>query len=165
MPQIVGIADSAPLANQAIASLLSIGLTKDDISLIMSDKAKNHFSAATKDSGDRAVVDSAIGASTGGVLGALIAGLTMVGAVVIPGAQLLVVGPLVSILTGVGTGAAVGGLVGALSAVGISAVEAKRYEDEIKAGKAVIVAHTKNDMQTQAARSVLLNEGAAIRAA
>jgi len=29
----------------------------------------------------------------------------------------------------------------------------------------VIVAHTKNDMQTQAARSVLLNEGAAIRAA
>jgi hypothetical protein len=99
------------------------------------------------------------------VLGALLAGLTMVGAVVIPGAQLLVVGPLVSLLTGAGAGAALGGLAGALSAAGISAVEARKYEDEIKAGKAVIIAHTKNDAQTLAARAVLLNEGAAIRAA
>jgi len=165
MSNIVGIFDSAPLANEAIAGLLSCGLTKDDISLIMSDKAKAHFSAATKDNGDRAVVDTAIGVGTGGVLGALVAGLTTAGAILIPGAQLLVVGPLVAMLTGAGAGAAVGGLAGALTAVGVSTAESAKYSDEIKAGKAVIVAHTKNDAQTMAARSILLNQGAGIRAA
>jgi hypothetical protein len=68
-------------------------------------------------------------------------------------------------LTGAGTGAVVGGLAGALSAYGISAVEAQRYEKEISAGKAVIVAHTKDDKQTMAVRSVLMSSGAEIRAA
>jgi predicted phage tail protein len=160
MTQVAGTFDNAAAANQAIASLLTAGLTKDDISLIMSDKAKRNFSAASKDTGDRTVVDTAIGAGTGGVLGALLAGLTATGAVLIPGAQLLVVGPLVSILAGVGTGAAVGGLAGALSAVGISAAESSRYVDEIKAGKAVVLAHTKDDEQARLVRSVLMSEGA-----
>jgi hypothetical protein len=168
MPQIAGIFESPVVANQAIASLLSSGLTKDDISLLMSDDAKKRFStdgkdsvnSAGKDTSDRTIVDSAIGASAGGILGGLLAGLTTVGAVLIPGAQLLVVGPVVSILSGIGTGAAVGGLAGALSALGISAVESNRYEKEIKAGRAVVIAHTKNDQQTQEARSILAAEGA-----
>ena len=160
MSQIAGTFDSAPIANQAIASLLSAGLTKDDISLLISDKAKNKFTSATKDSGDRAIADTAIGAGAGGILGGLLAGLTTVGAVVIPGAQLLVVGPIVSILSGIGTGAALGGLAGVLSAVGISAVESRRYSEELEAGKAVVIAHTKDDAQTFAARKILLNEGA-----
>ena len=160
MPNIAATFDDGALANQAIASLLSAGLTKDDISLVMSDKAKHNFQSATKDTGDRAVVDTAIGAGTGGVLGALLAGLTTVGAVLIPGAQLLVVGPVVSILSGIGTGAALGGLAGALSAVGISAVESSRYSEEIKAGKAVVIAHAKDEAQAMAARSILMSEGA-----
>jgi len=165
MPQTVGIFETAPLANEAIADLLSVGLTKDDISLVMSDKAKAHFSAATKDAGDRTVVDTAIGGATGGVLGALVAGLTMIGAVVVPGASLLVAGPVIAMLTGAGAGVAVGGLAGALSAVGISAAESNKYAEEIKAGKAVIIAHTKDDAQTLAARAVLMSTGAGIRAA
>jgi len=165
MAHVVGIFDAAPLANQAIADLLSAGLTKDDISLVMSDKAKANFSAATKDSGDRAVVDGAIGVGTGGVLGGLLAALTMAGAVLIPGAQLFVAGPAIAMLTGIGAGAAVGGLAGALSAAGISAAEAAKYSDEIKAGKAVIIAHTKNDQQTLAANTILTNKGASVRAA
>ena len=165
MPHIVGIVETAPLANQAIAELLSSGLTKDDISLVMSDKGKARFSAATKDSGDRAIVDTAIGAGTGSVLGALLAALTTAGAIIIPGASLLVVGPIIAMLTGAGAGAVIGGLTGALSAAGISAIEANKYENEVKAGKAVIIAHTKNDAQTQTARRILMAEGANIRAA
>jgi hypothetical protein len=164
MPQIAGTFDNAPLANQAVASLLSAGLTKDDISLLMSDKTKkqfsNDFTSATKDAGDRAVTDTAIGAGTGGVLGGLLAGLTTVGAVLIPGAQLLVVGPIVSILSGIGTGAALGGLAGVLSAVGISAVESRRFSQELEAGKAVVIAHTKDDAQSFAARRILAAGGA-----
>jgi predicted phage tail protein len=165
MAHVVGIFDNAPLANEAIAQLLSSGLTKDDISLVMSDKTKDKFSAATKDTGDRAVVDAAIGASTGGVLGAMLAGLTTAGAVLIPGAQLLVFGPVIAMLTGAGAGAALGGLAGALSAAGISAAESAKYSDELKAGKAVIIAHTKNDQQTLIANGVLTNSGAKVRAA
>ncbi len=162
---IAGIFDSAPLANEAIASLLSAGLTKDDISLLMSNKTHEHFSAATKDTGDRTIVDTAIGAGTGGVLGALLAGLTTVGAVLVPGAQLLVVGPVIAALSGAGAGAALGGLAGALSAVGISAAESSRYSDELKAGKAVVLAHTHNDKQALTARAVLMNEGAQVKVA
>lgn len=165
MPNTVGIFETAPLANQAIADLLSIGLTKDNISLVMSDKTKAHFSAATNDTGDRTVVDTAIGATTGGFLGALLASLTAVGAVVIPGASLFVAGPLIAMLAGASTGGALGGLAGALSALGISAAESSKYADELKAGKAVIIAHTKDDEQNLAARAVLMNQGAEIRAA
>jgi len=165
MPYVAGILETAPAANQTIAELLSLGLEKDDINLIISDKAKSHFSAATKDTGDRAVVDSAIGAGAGGALGALLVGLTAIGGVLIPGASLLVTGPLVAALTGAGTGAAIGGLAGALSAYGISAVESHRYESEIKAGKAVVLAHTKNDAQTMAVRALFMSNGAEVRAA
>ena len=160
MPNIAGVFDNAPLANQAIASLLSVGLTKDDVSLLMSDEARSKFSSAGKDTGDRAIVDTAIGAGTGGLLGALLAGLTTVGAVLIPGAQLLVVGPAIAVLSGLGAGAAVGGLTGALSALGISAVEHSRYEKEIKAGNVVLLAHTKDAAQQEAARKILALEGA-----
>jgi uncharacterized membrane protein len=159
MPQVAGIFDNPVVANQAIASLLSAGLTKDDLSLLMSNDAKKNFSSAGKDTGDRAIVDTAIGAGAGGVLGALVAGLTTVSAMLIPGAQLLVVGPVVSMLSGIGTGAALGGLAGVLSALGISAVESSHFEKEIKAGRAVVLVHTKDDQQTAVARSIRSAEG------
>jgi uncharacterized membrane protein len=71
-----------------------------------------------------------------------------------------VVGPIVSVLSGIGTGAALGGLAGVLSAVGISAAESHRYSEEIEAGKAVVIAHTKDDAQSFAARRILMREGA-----
>jgi uncharacterized membrane protein len=165
MPYIAGILETAPDANRVMAELLSLGLTKDDLSLILSDHAKKHFTSAGKDTGDRALTDSAIGATAGGVLGALIAGATTVAGLLIPGAQLLVAGSLIAVLTGGGAGAAIGGLAGALSAVGISAIEAHKYEDDIKAGRAVIVVHTQDEMQTQKVRALFMSKGAEIRAA
>ncbi|MDR3449609.1 MAG: hypothetical protein P4M15_07685 [Alphaproteobacteria bacterium] len=160
MPHIAGYFYDPAVANQSIAALLSAGVTKDDISLLMSSEAKKNFEAATKDTGDRTVVDTAIGAGTGGLLGGLLAGLTTVAAIVIPGAQLMVVGPLVAVLGGIGGGAAIGGLAGALSALGISAAETSRYEKEIKEGKAVVLVNTKDDAQTVTVRSILSMEGA-----
>jgi hypothetical protein len=157
---IAGIFDSAPLASEAVTSLLSLGLAKDDISIVMSDKAKERFTSAARDSGDRTAQDTALGAGMGGAMGALLAGLTTVGAVLIPGAQLMVVGPLVGLLAGLGTGAAVGGLAGVLTGAGISATESAKYSDELKAGKAVIIAHCKDDAQALACRAILMAEGA-----
>ena len=165
MAQIVGIVETASMADEAIAGLLTAGLGKNDISLLMSDKTKSLFAAAFDNESTKTAQDTAIGAGAGGVLGALLAGLTTAGAVLIPGAQLLLVGPMVAAIAGAGTGAVAGGLIGALTSAGVSIAEASHYEKELKAGKAIIIAHTRNDAQTQAARAVLMSQGAGIRAA
>jgi uncharacterized membrane protein len=96
-------------------------------------------------------------------LGALIAGLTLVGIIAVPGSGLLVVGPLVAALSGAGAGAAAGGLSGALISAGFAADEAKRYEEEIRHDKAVIVVHTTDGM-APAARVALRSGNATIKA-
>jgi hypothetical protein len=155
MVDIIGIFDSPAQANRIVADLLSAGFTKSDISLIMSDKAKEHFSAAAEDTGDRTLKDAAIGAGVGGVLTGLLLGLTTVSAVLIPGLPVLVAGPLIAAIEGLGAGAAVGGIVGALSGLGIKAAEANHYETQIKAGKAVIVVHASDKEKEAKARASL----------
>ena len=151
----VGIFDSAAQANRVVADLFTAGLTKSDISLIMSDKAKKDFTAAAEDTGDRTLKDAAIGAGTGGVLTALLLGLTSVSAVLIPGLPVLVAGPLIAAFEGLGVGAAIGGFAGALSGLGIKAMETHKYEDAIKAGKVVVVVHTSDEKKAAAAEVAL----------
>lgn len=155
MTEIVGIFESPEQANRVIADLLSAGLTKGDISLIMSDKGRERFSAATENTNDRIVKDAAIGATTGGVLTALLLGLTTASVIAVPGMALLVGGPLIAAIEGLGAGAAIGGLAGALSAIGIKAAEASKYEDAVKAGHAVVVVHTDDEVKEALARTAL----------
>lgn len=155
MNDIVGIFDNPNTANRAIADLLSAGFDKSDISLIMSDKTKEHFSAAAEDTGDRTLKDAAIGAGIGGILTGLLLGLTTVSGILIPGLPVLVSGPLIAAFEGLGAGAAVGGLTGALSALGIKASEANDYEEQIKAGKAVVVVHNVADDKVGQTRTIL----------
>jgi len=146
MTDVSGIFDNAPAANKAVSELLDMGFKKEDISLIVSDNARHTiFAAPTDDEDNRAVRGGAAGALFGGALGALVAGLTTVGVIAIPGSGLLFAGPIISILAGTGAGVAAGGLSGALISAGFAVDEAKRYEDEIKHGKAVIVVHTTDD--------------------
>ncbi len=166
MTDIVGIFESPVQANQVIANLLSAGLTKGDISLIMSDKAKEHFSSAAENTGDRTLKDAAIGAGMGGVLTGLLLGLTTVSAVLIPGLPVLISGPLIAAIEGLGAGAAIGGLAGALSGLGIKASEASHYETQLKAGKAVVVVHTSDKDKEAIARNALISTSVAgVRAA
>lgn len=167
MTDIVGIFESPVQANRVIADLLSAGLTKNDISLVMSDKAKENFSAATEDTGDRTLKDAAIGAGTGGVLAGLLLGLTTASAILVPGLPILIAGPLIAALEGLGAGAAIGGIAGALSGLGIKAAEASKYEEALKAGQAVVIVHTSDDKKEAAARAVLQSSGSisAVRAA
>jgi hypothetical protein len=160
MTDIIGVFESPVHANRVVADLLSAGLDKSDISLIMSDKAKEKFSSATEDKGDRTLKDAAIGAGTGGVLTALLLGLTTVSAILVPGLPVLVSGPLIAAFEGLGAGAAVGGIAGALSGLGIKAMEASKYEDELKIGNAVVVVHTSDKDKEAAARAILKSPGA-----
>ncbi len=165
MNHIAGVFDSKEAANAAVSMLLNTGFNKEDISLIVSDNAHHTiFPHPVDDESSNAIKSGAVGALFGGALGALIASLTLVGVVVVPGSGLLMAGPLMAALTGAGAGAAIGGLSGALISAGFSVDEAKRYEEEIRHGKAVIIVQAANVM-TKAARTALHSSHGTIKAA
>lgn len=165
MTNVAGVFDNKAQAHEALSKLLDAGFKKDDISIIVSDNARHViFSAPADDEGTRTAKGGAAGALFGGAVGALLAGLTLVGTIAVPGAGLLAAGPLVGVLSGAGAGAAVGGLSGVLVSQGFAVDEAQRYEDEIKHGKAVVVVHT-DDKKAAIARSVLQNSNASVKAA
>ncbi len=165
MTTVAGVFDSNITADRAVASLLDEGFSKDDISLIMSDKTRDTLFSSTDDEANRVAKGGILGATFGGALGALAAGLTTIGVIVIPGGSLLAVGPIVAALYGAGAGGAIGGLSGALISAGFAADEANRYEDEIRRGKAVVIVHAANKQKAIAAEAALSVSGATIRAA
>jgi hypothetical protein len=165
MATVAGVFHNPLQANQAIVSLLELGIDRDDITLLMSDKTRDHFKSAGNDSHDRVAHGTTVGSVTGGVLGALLAGLTAVGGVAIPGAGLLVVGPLVAIATGVGAGAVAGGVVGLLISAGINQADAENFAAAIKAGKAVVLVHGLGDEDISSVRSILSEIASSTRAA
>jgi len=165
MTSVAGIFDSKTEANTAVAKLLDAGFNKDDLSLIVSDHVRHTIFASPADNeSTQATKGGAAGALFGGALGALIASLTLVGIVIVPGSGLFVAGPLLAALSGAGAGAAIGGLSGALISAGFSVDEAKRYEEEVKQGMAVVIVHTTDEM-APAARAALRNNNARIKAA
>jgi len=165
MVHIAGVFDSKTEANEAVAKLLDTGFNKEDISLIVSDNTHHViFPSPTDDESAHTVKGGVTGALFGGALGALIASLTLVGIIVVPGSGLLVAGPLFAALTGAGAGAIAGGLSGALISAGFAVDEAKKYEEEIRHGKAVIVINTTDEM-AEAAKVALHSSHAKMQAA
>ena len=165
MTNVAGIFDNAIHANSALSSLLDADFKKEDISIIVSDNVKHViFPAPVDDESTRSTKGGAAGALFGGAAGALIAGLTAVGSIAIPGLGLAVAGPMIAILAGAGTGAAIGGLSGALISAGFAVDEAKKYEEEVKAGKAVVIVYT-NDELAPKARSILNREEGFVKVA
>jgi hypothetical protein len=96
-------------ATAAVDRLHNLGYGRDEISVMMDDKTRERaFSSMVNAKGSEGV---AAGATIGGVLGAIVAGLTASGSVAaIAGtgglATPLVVGPLAAALAGLGAGAA-----------------------------------------------------------
>ncbi len=133
-------------ASAAVDRLHGLGYGRDDISVMMDDKTREKaFSAVVSAKGSEGL---AAGATIGGVLGAIVAGLTATGSVAaIAGtgglATPLVVGPLAAALAGLGAGAAGGGIVGGLIGVGIGEKRAKDYEKGLREGGILVAVRPK----------------------
>ena len=138
--------DTAP-AEEAVNRLHSMGYGQDDISVMMDDKTREKaFAAMTKAKGSEGM---AAGATIGGALGAILAGLTATGSVVaIAGtagaATPLVAGPLAAALAGLGAGAAGGGILGGLIGAGIGEKRAKEYEKGLREGGILVAVKPKS---------------------
>ncbi|MBC5806739.1 MAG: hypothetical protein DLM53_05280 [Candidatus Eremiobacter antarcticus] len=145
-----GMFYDTPSAEAAVTRLNEMGYSKDDISVMMDDKAKaQHFADST---GTQATKGAVTGASVGGGLGAIVAGLTATGSIAaIAGtgglAAPLVAGPLAAALAGLGAGGLAGGIVGALVGSGIPKEKAEEYEQGLKRGGILLGVKPRPDTQ------------------
>jgi hypothetical protein len=131
-------------AENAYNTLIAKGYEPEEIILLMSDEThKTHFQHDDHDDNsgfkslamEKAGLGSAIGGTTGAVIGALAAiGTT----VALPGLGIIVAGPIIAALSGAGAGGLAGGLIGGLVGSGIPKERAARYEDSLKRGGVVI---------------------------
>ena len=128
-------------AERAYESALTRGYTKDDVSLLMSQDARDrHFpkgEATRTELGTKAAEGAGLGAVTGGGLGAVLAGLAAAG-IAVPGLPIIAMGTLAAALTGAVTGGGIGAIVGALIGHGIPKERAERYEEGVRQGGIVM---------------------------
>lgn len=149
---ITGIFDSHAHAASAIDALAAKGIPDSRISLVASENFdQESFGVETH---SKLAEGAAIGAGTGGAIGALVAGLTLVGAVATGGAGLLVAGPLVAALAGAGAGAAGGSVLGGLIGMAIPEHEIKHYEEALEKGSVLIGVECVNDGDKEIAHDV-----------
>jgi hypothetical protein len=160
---VAGVFNDRIDAGLAVSQLIDTGFLQDEISvLITGDGRDKVFTGATtvEEGAHDAAKGGLAGAVAGGALGAILAGLTAVGSILVPGSGLLMSGPMVAALAGAGGGATLGGLSGALVAAGFSRDESSKFEKDLKAGRIVIVVHPDDDEEEAAARAILMTSGA-----
>lgn len=133
---ITGIFKDRASAVVALDDLKNHNFAQDDISLLMSESARgNQYKIEEHSQSSRGL---ASGAAIGGVLGAVVLGLTTVSMVAAPGLGIFAVGQWLSLLAGFGAGALSGGLIGGLIGLGMPEHVAELYRGEIEKGGILI---------------------------
>jgi len=155
---VIGIYDSMSKAEETVYKLDRGGFPIKQVSIVA-----QHLQSERRVNGYVTVSDAGrTGAMTGAWLGGLLGLLTGVAFVWIPGVgPLIVAGHLASaLLTLVGgvdgavAGAAWGGVLGILVSVGASKEPIIKYENHVKAGKYLVIAHGSGE-EVERARNIL----------
>lgn len=156
---VFGIYKTTSVAEAAVDNLIRSGFSEQDVSVLMSDVDATREFAHEKNT--KAPEGTTVGATTGGIVGGAFGLLAGIGALAIPGiGPLIVAGPIVATLAGLGAGGAVGGLLGALVGLGIPEYEAKRYEGQVKNGGILLSVHCDTSDEISRAKHMLQATGA-----
>lgn len=150
---VMGAFRSFAVARDAIHAIEVAGVPQDSISLVGPEHMRDEFAQLEKKT--KVGEGAGIGGATGVALGSLIAGLTAVAAVVVPGVGVLAAGPLVAALTGAGAGGMAGGVVGALVGLGITEHEAKFHTSVLKEGGYLVAVTSDDKDQIKSAQEIL----------
>ena len=154
-----GIYANNAAAESAVDKLTAAGFSKQDVSVLMSDKQGSKEFAAEKNT--KAPEGATTGVGVGGAVGGTLGLLAGIGALAIPGVgPLIAAGPIMAALAGLGVGGAVGGIVGALVGMGIPEYEAKRYEGRVKDGGILLSVHCDSSEEISRAKEILKATGA-----
>ena len=154
-----GIVKTHAQAEQIVAGLQGAGFPASEISVLLPDNQGKHDIGHVK--ATKAPEGATTGAATGGVAGGVLGLLAGIGALAIPGVgPFIAAGPIMAALSGAAIGATTGGVVGGLIGMGIPEIEAKRYEDKLKAGNYLIAVHTHNGDEKDRAKAIFEQAGA-----
>lgn len=150
---VFGIAQSIDQAENIVNELKTAGFSNNDISVLFPDKSTTRDFAHEKHT--KAPEGAAIGGTVGLGTGAVLGWLAGIGSLAIPGVgPFIAAGPIMGALSGAAVGAATGSLAGALIGIGIPEYEAKRYEEKIKGGSALISVHTESGAERDKAKKI-----------
>ena len=157
--QVFCIVKSHSLAEQIVERLQTSGFPTSEISILLPDTEgkpdMGHVNPTTAPEG------ATTGAATGGVTGGVLGLLAGIGALAIPGVgPLIAAGPIIAALSGAAVGGATGGIVGGLIGLGIPEIEAKRYEQKLRAGNYLIAVAVRNDDEEDRAEGIFEDAGA-----
>jgi hypothetical protein len=136
---VVGVFEDRTHANKAITELHQAGFDQSQIGVAMRH-VEGEEDAAVTEHDSHATSGALAGALTGLGLGAL-AGLGVLAGVIPVVGPALAAGTLGVILSNAAAGAGIAGLVGALVGAGIPEHEAKYYQGELEAGRAIVTVH------------------------
>ena len=138
---VTGLFRDRDSAERAYGAVTSRGYGANDVSLLMSEEARDRHFPRTEtrrtELGTKAAAGAAAGAVTGGTLGAVLAGLAASG-IAVPGLPIIAMGTLAAALTGAGAGGALGALIGGLIGHGIPEERARMYDRGIREGGIVM---------------------------
>jgi outer membrane lipoprotein SlyB len=134
-------------AKAAIDKLIASGFPQTNVSLVTAT-LKNEPAEVKRalELGDESGRDGMIGAGIGGVIG-LLGGGTVV---TLAGTGVFIAGPL-----GAAAGAVVGGLIGAIRGWSVHKDHIPRYEEKIKSGHVLVLAHGSDPVAVAAAEKTL----------
>jgi hypothetical protein len=151
---VFGIYATQAGTEHAIDSLTRSGFPISDVSVLVPETLGNRDMGTQK--ATKAPEGTAVGASSGAVLGGTLGLLAGIGALAIPGVgPLIAAGPIMAALAGIGVGGAVGGLIG----LGIPEFEAKRYEGRLQKGGILLSVHCDTSDEVKQAKEILKHTG------
>lgn len=153
---VFGIYPTRAGVENAVTALCAADYDNSNFSVLYPfNKDAAHDKDARSPEGPTVGVES--GAVTGGVLGSIV-GIRLLG---IPGVgPFLAAGPVVAALSFAGAASAFGGIAGGLIAMGISDVDAKKYEGQIRKNGILLAIHDLSAISSTQAGEILLSTGA-----
>ena len=126
-------------AELAVDELERAGFSHADVGLVLRGSDAVEGGAITDAEGAKDGIGLATGAATGGVIGGVLGALA---ALTVPIAGPILAGGVLATALGFGAaGAMTGGLIGAFYGLGVSEDEAKYFEQEFHAGRAIVTVH------------------------
>jgi hypothetical protein len=153
---VVGVFEDRLHANQAIAELHQAGFTESQIGVAMKH-AEGIGETGDADDDSQAGSGALTGALAGLGLGAL-AGLGVLAGVIPVVGPAIAAGTLGVMLSNAAAGAGIAGLVGALVGAGLPEDEAKYYQGEFEAGRAIVTVNA--GTRADEATAILRRNGA-----
>ena len=131
---VVAMYKSLDSARSAVEALSRSQFPNKQVSLVASGVEDEKELRKALQTGDEAQKDAAVGAGVGGLVGVLVGASLLT----IPGVGLLfIAGPIAAGFTG----AVVGAFLGALGGWGVHKDHIAQYEEEVRSGKLLVIAH------------------------